>query len=319
MQTKQQRRKEHVFCTIETATGNASNDGISSRSSSENILTLPFGASLPCPIVNVSGPGTECICSMRHSMEKRTSGHGWGNPEPEQQTCDSSGYALFSDGEAGAMHVIAHRMLDSNQVELGHRLLGQWLNGREGSGSEWVHLQWHMAIFELTLGHWPSALERFHQHILPAVLTSEDALTDAPALLWRLYLAAGNRFSLPWEPVRIRALSAIQRPHTTFVTMHNLLALAGAGDLDNLDQWIERQSKTVASRVENLVLLVGTALRSFVARRFEDAAVQLAMVKPNVASVGGSRAQNELFSKLHDLAFRNAARATSGYAFAQAA
>ena len=102
--------------------------------------------------------------------------------ENGRQPRDSSGYAMFSSGEAGDMHVMAHRMLDHDRTELGHQLLGTWVNGRTGSGSQWIHLQWHMAVFDLSLGHWQAALERFRQHILPAVNDSFDALTDKDLL-----------------------------------------------------------------------------------------------------------------------------------------
>lgn len=233
------------------------------------------------------------------------------NDALRKPVCDSSGYAVFSEGEGGAMHVMAHRMLDSGQIELGHRLLGDWLAGRKGSGSKWVHLQWHMAIFEVSLGEWQSALARFRQHILPAVLTSFDALTDAPAFLWRLSLEAGRQVPLPWEPVRARALSSMQRPCSAFVNAHNLLALAGARDIDNLEKWLEQQATKAVSCAEEIVIRIANGLRSYVQGSYEHAATELATVTPYVAKVGGSRAQNELFTKLHEAASHKAASGTS--------
>jgi hypothetical protein len=96
---------------------------------------------------------------------------------------DISGYTVFSAGDAGAAHVMAHQMLDENQIELGHQLLGEFLENHSGSGSDWVHLHFHMAIFELELNNWSAAYTRFMNEVLPTAATTELALTDAPALL----------------------------------------------------------------------------------------------------------------------------------------
>ncbi|UCH48543.1 MAG: hypothetical protein JSU95_01620 [Betaproteobacteria bacterium] len=219
---------------------------------------------------------------------------------------DSSGFAVFSDGELGAMHVTAHRMLDSGQIELGHRLLGARLKGRHGTGSDWVHIQWHMAVFELSLGHWQAAWRRFRQQILPSVINSDDALTDAPALLWRLQLKADRQLCLPWEAVRARSLSAIDQQHSPFVRVHNLLALAGAKDLDSLDMWIRNQTSRNASSVEALVARIARALRAYVSGKYHEAAVEFSAALPHVFELGGSRAQNDLFTELRDSARRRA-------------
>ncbi len=140
-------------------------------------------------------------------------------------------------------------MLDEGRHELGHRLLGTWLGGRDGRGSDWTHIQWHMAIFEIAVGKWEAALARFETHILPAATHTYDALTDAPAMLWRLQLAAPRPVRLAWEPVHATALHRLARPSSPYVELHCLLALAGAGDVDGLDRWLHgrRQPRTRAS------------------------------------------------------------------------
>jgi hypothetical protein len=214
---------------------------------------------------------------------------------------DCSGYAMFSHGDLGAMHVMAHRMLDSGDYQAGYVILKAWLSGRNGSGSKWIHLQWHMAIFEVMLDQASSALARFQQHILPAVVSSDDALTDAPALLWRLSLRAARQTSLPWKPVRDRALQSLKhRSRSAFVTLHNLLSLAGAGDVDSLDAWI-RQAGT-GRGVESLVRQFAAALRSLTSGDYTKAAAKLDALVPSVSQIGGSHAQNELFVTLRDVA-----------------
>ena len=136
---------------------------------------------------------------------------------------DSSGYEIFSHGPSGEAHALAHRLTDTARWRLGHRLLGEWLNTHRGHGSDWVHLQFHMAIFELALGEWDSAHRRFLSEVLPIAASTAEALTDAPALLWRLALSAPEPVLLPWEPIRRTALAHMHDTPDPFVQ----LALGG--------------------------------------------------------------------------------------------
>jgi len=213
---------------------------------------------------------------------------------------DINGYTVFSAGDAGAAHVMAHRALDENRIEAGHQLLSEWLQSHTGSGSDWIHLQFHMAVFELAINDWDGAYARFMNEILPAAATSEQALTDAPALLWRLALTAKEPVVLPWEALRRTALSRMQRPSEPFVELHNLLALAGANDLVSLDQWLENRPASLLSRRERLVEQMAVALRAHAAGSYKHAAIMLQRIVPQVSKVGGSRAQNQLFRQLEE-------------------
>jgi len=224
---------------------------------------------------------------------------------PRTRSQDLSGFGVFSHGDAGQAHVTAHRMLDERRHELGHRLLGDWLEGRVGRGSDWTHLQWHMAVFEIAVGEWDAALARVETHILPISTHTFDALTDAPAILWRLELAAARPVSLAWEPVRTTATKQLTRPSTPYVELHCLLALAGARDLEGLDQWLSGRGATEDPRVM-LLTQMGVGLRAHAAGDHELAAGVLAAALPNVSMLGGSHAQNLLFEDIAALSWSRA-------------
>lgn len=224
---------------------------------------------------------------------------------PRTRTHDVSGFGVFSHGDAGQAHVMAHRALDEGRHELGHRLLGTWLEGREGSGSDWTHLQWHMAIFEIAVARWEAALARFETHILPVATHTYDALTDAPALLWRLQLTAPRPARLTWEPVHATAVRQLTRASTPYVALHCLLALAGAGDVDGLDRWLNGRRATEDSHAKVLVQM-GVGLRAFAAGDYELSSVVLAAAVPKVSALGGSHAQNLLFEDIADLSWTRA-------------
>lgn len=218
----------------------------------------------------------------------------------ERGFADRETFRVFSRGALGEMHVLAHHLTDEGRYRLGHDVLGAWLEGHDGAGSDWIHLQWHMAVFELAVGKWGTAFERFCAHILPAAVTTETALTDAPAMLWRLRLESRHPVALPWEPVRRTALRAIGRTGDRYVELHSLLALAGAGDLESLDRWL--RSHALHERVEDAVLRnLAVGLRAFASEDYETASLFLDRAVPRVSLLGGSRAQNALFERIGDL------------------
>jgi hypothetical protein len=219
---------------------------------------------------------------------------------PHARTHDVSGFGVFSHGDAGQAHVMAHRMLDEGRHELGHRLLGAWLDRRDGSGSDWSHIQWHMAVFEIAVGRWEDARRRFETSILPVATRTYDALTDAPAILWRLQLSASRPVTLPWEPVRATAAARLTRPCGAYVELHCLLALAGAGDVHGLDRWVCGRVATDDPRAE-LLAHMGVGLRAFAEGDYELSSALLASAVPKVSLLGGSHAQNLLFGQIANL------------------
>jgi hypothetical protein len=185
-------------------------------------------------------------------------------------------------------------LLDAGHPEEGHRVLGAWLAGRDGAGSDWVHLQWHMAVFEIAVGRWTSASDRFVREILPAVSAGE-AHTDAPALLWRLSLTSTAGVQLPWGPVRDAAIEGLRRVSSAYVELHHLLALAGAGDASSLYQWRSSAARDDSSLCGHVLSRIADGLCAFAAQDYSRAAVTLAATAPRVSRLGGSRAQNQLF------------------------
>jgi hypothetical protein len=217
-------------------------------------------------------------------------------------THDISGTPIFGHGDLGDIHVLAHRMLDGGRHRQGFEHLGAWLTAREGYGaarggeSRWIHIQWHMLVFEIAVGKWDDAYERFEAHIRPAARGLNEAATDAAAALWRLALAANHEVELPWDDVVMGAKARMQQPCSRFVQLHNILALAGAGDLEAIDAWLG--AHRVRCDADRVLSQLGTALRMYAARDFADAAITFATALPHLSVLGGSHGQNELFVAL---------------------
>lgn len=214
---------------------------------------------------------------------------------------DISGFAVFSGGPAGQAHVLAHTLLDQGRADAGRQLLGQWLRTTDFSQThraEFVHLQWHMAMFELQQGGWQAALDRFYRHVMPTSIHSCDALTDAPALLWWLALARPSmERQLPWEPVSAVARTRLHERHAPFTQIHNLLALAGAGDVRTLEKYPD--TPVAGNReAQGIVLRMATALHAYATGDYRQSADLMHDLAPRVIEVGGSHAQNRLFTAI---------------------
>lgn len=232
---------------------------------------------------------------------------------------DVRGYAIFSHGPSGEAHALAHRLTDTARWRLGHQLLGEWLDTHRGTGSDWVHLQFHMAIFELALGEWDSAHRRFLFEVLPTAASTAEALTDAPALLWRLALSAPEPVMLPWEPIRRTALAHMHDTPDPFVQLHHLMALAGAKDTSSIALWLRADSRFASIKEQRLVERFALAMSALSCGAFLRAADLLQVVLPDLTEIGGSQAQNQLFAQLAAWAVRQSRNAAPMSVHRQAA
>lgn len=218
-------------------------------------------------------------------------------------TRDVSGFAIFAAGDMGEAHVVAHRLFDESRFEDGHRSLGDWLATHTGSGSDWMHLQFHMALFELTVDRWDDAYTRFTNEILPTAATTDDALTDAPALAWQLALTARHEAPIDWNVLRRTALRNAGRPASAFVELHHLLAFAGASDVDSIERWLnENRRRSIGSLATTVLTNMATALRAWCRSEYRAAAAALEKTVPRIQLVGGSHAQQQLFIELERVA-----------------
>lgn len=211
---------------------------------------------------------------------------------------DVSGYEIFRQGPLGEAHALAHQLTDSAQWQRGRQMLGSWLDTRSGEGSDWVHLQFHLAIFELALDDWGSAHRRFLREILPAAEGTAQALTDAPALLWRLAMSAPAKVKLPWEPVRSTVLAHLYGTNDPFVQLHHLMALAGAKDPNSIVLWLEKLSTPATADERRILKRFAHAMLALSRDEFAAASDRLYPILPDLVLIGGSRAQNQIFDQL---------------------
>jgi hypothetical protein len=213
---------------------------------------------------------------------------------------DARGYPVFSSGELGRAHVAAHRFLDARRYTDGRRFLERWLARHADDGPRWVHLQWHMLVFELGEGDWSAAHPRFVQSILPHAQSSDRAVTDAPQALLRLCWAAPTETRLCWRQIARPAVARLARDGHPFRVLHDLLAAAGARDLGAIDWWSKRKGGAAPPGLK----AAAAGLRAFSTRDDVVAVQRLSEALPHLSNWGGSEAQNELFHEMLRVARR---------------
>lgn len=134
------------------------------------------------------------------------------------------------------------------------------------------------------------------------------SLWEAQSLLWRLQISAPEAVDLPWDALRRAAMRHLGATDDTFIELHNLLALAGAGDPASIERWIDAVPAFGEPVRECLLRRVAIALRAYTTRAYDQAVSVLESVLPHLALIGGSREQNRLFTDIAEYLTLQAAR-----------
>src|SRR5262245_20360110 len=146
----------------------------------------------------------------------------------------------LSPRNAHAAHAHAHVLYERGGEAEGAPFVEEWMAGYPRSAQLHCHLSWHLALFELALGHPERAWQRYAEHIRPGAAQSPamPTLADAASLLWRLELAGECRRAANWQDVAGHAERAFPQIGLGFADAHAALAAAAAGDGSALDRRI---------------------------------------------------------------------------------
>ena len=200
---------------------------------------------------------------------------------------------------ASACHGITHAHFEKGEASEGGHFLGDWLEGFDKRASYHVHLSWHLALFELALGRYQSALDLYETDIRPSVVEKTIGdLANSASLMWRLQLYAGSPPPVPWQEVSEQAAPAAANPGPAFRDAHAALAFAAAGDEETMGRLIDGTRKladqgNALAREMTLPLMQGIA--AFAERSYEEAVRLMEAPVQQLARIGGSHAQREVF------------------------
>jgi tetratricopeptide (TPR) repeat protein len=209
----------------------------------------------------------------------------------------------LNPSNAVAAHSVAHVYFERGDAVAGRDFLENWLVGFDSPPSSYVHLSWHLALFELALGQYQRAIERYEQDMRPYVVAKSMAtLADSASLLWRVQIYSGTSSSHPaappWEDVRALATPVADKPGFAFVVAHAALALAASDDQDGLTMMMDRLQRSAEQGdrcTREMVVPLVRGLRAFARGEYATSAQLLEPICPQLVRIGGSHAQREVF------------------------
>jgi len=205
----------------------------------------------------------------------------------------------LNPANAVASHSMTHVHFERGDASSGEDFLGTWLQGFDAPASSYVHLSWHLALFELAQGKYQETLDRYEKFIRPAVIAkSLAALNDSASLMWRLQIYGGTPPPKPWEEVLEIAAPAAGRPGAAFRDAHAALAFAGGGDYEAIAKMTSRLRKAADdgdSFARDVVLPLVQGIDAFAQENYTESVRLMEPVFPQLVRVGGSHAQREVF------------------------
>ncbi len=206
---------------------------------------------------------------------------------------------------AVASHSITHVYFERGDASGGTEFLGGWLPSFDNRATYHVHLSWHLALFELALGHYQRALDLYESNIRPSVVAKSPlSLTDSASLLWRLQMYGAAAPPGLMGELCAQAAPATENPGPAFRDSHAALAFAVAVDdqsmarmMDGLQAAADKGDKLAAEVTLPLV----RGIFAFVHQDYNEA---VRLMEPlfgqdarldQLCRVGGSHAQREVF------------------------
>jgi len=203
-----------------------------------------------------------------------------------------------------ALHAVAHVLEMQGRLEEGLSWLNQpadhWIDRNPFRG----HLWWHKALYFLELGDYEQVLDLYDQCIHDEKSIFYLDIQNQASLLLRLdYL--GVEVTRRWAELADFLETRLDDHVLTFTDIHTMMALAAAGREPAMARFIESLQATAACSlpdqaaiIQNVTIPLCTAIAA--QRRGEQAAALQTIldIEPDLAVVGASHAQRDIFELL---------------------
>jgi hypothetical protein len=210
----------------------------------------------------------------------------------------------MTEREPWAQHALAHVMLTQGRIDEGAAFMTEAAATWTGLNSFMItHNVWHLALFRISQGAAAEALRLYDAHCWAHDRDYSQDQAGAVSLLARLELA-GAEVGDRWADVADRLAARGPDVEQPFLSLHYLYGLARAGrpEAETLLEAFRRQARAAPpwSRAvwAEVALPAAEGLAAFLAGRPEDAIAGLDRALPNLARIGGSHAQRDLFEQI---------------------
>lgn len=198
-----------------------------------------------------------------------------------------------------AVHAMAHVLEMRNDAGGGIRFLRErhddWSHDNFLAGHNW----WHLSLFLIEQERFDRVLDMYDRSIRRDGSCLFIELNDAAAVLWRLQLMnvdVGER----WVTLAEDWASVVDNAVWPFYISHGVIALAGAGRLDECDALIARMERaakhdeTYSSMMHTAGLPLSRAIRAFAAENYSACIEGLLACRYHLRAFGGSHAQRDI-------------------------
>lgn len=208
--------------------------------------------------------------------------------------------------EPWAHHALAHVMLTQGRLREGQAFMAEVSDTWTDLNSFMVtHNWWHQALFALELGDHDTALALYDQQVWGVVKEYSQDQINAVSLLARLELAGVAVGEERWTALGHYLASRLNDHVLPFLDMQYLYGLARAGrpEADCLMRNMEAHARQVPSHAQvawqGVCLPASRGLLAYARGDFAHAVDSLAQALPQLARIGGSHAQRDLFAQVH--------------------
>lgn len=205
-----------------------------------------------------------------------------------------------------AHHCLAHVYLNNNKIDTGLRVMQPFQTSWESILSLLRgHNTWHVALFHLANRNQDAVMQLYPTIFgtLPDVVCEQ---LDAISLLWRMDLAGLSQND--YYPSIINHIDPMPNEHYTgFNTLHYLYCLARAGEwqkvnlaLASIQKYIETMNPGYTHSLwRKIILPAGKGVVAFAQHDYQQACRLFKPVISQCFMVGGSDAQDELFTQTY--------------------
>jgi tetratricopeptide (TPR) repeat protein len=202
---------------------------------------------------------------------------------------------------AYAAHARAHGYYEAGDAEGGAGFIEGWLPSYDRRSQLHGHLSWHLALCELARGNPERAGALYADAIRPAVSHAPPLfnLADAASFLWRWQVYDETpQLEHQWTEVAAHVGKCFPRAGMHFADIHAILAEAASGDDPGARTRIAQARELEASGHLPQGVIVPelcSGAAAFARGDYALAADELGAALPELARVGGSHAQREVF------------------------
>lgn len=209
---------------------------------------------------------------------------------------------LLAPRDAWGRHAVAHVHEMTGRAEAGRRWL---MAGRE----DWrhcnnfaYHMWWHLALFELELGHHSKVLAIYDDMMRAEATDDYRDIANATSLLMRLELD-GIDVGERWRELSQIAARRVDDHCVVFADLHYLLALSathdeGAGKLIASLTEIARHEGETANTARLIGIAMAKGIEAFARGDYARTVSSLEPIRHDWQRLGGSHAQRDIFQQI---------------------